>query len=180
MRENQKLKELVHINRVSHLVLPYKIYRVVFKNVRAITSVGVNFPSILHKKSYFFYFTHSFLQNTHISLSILHIYSIKYSFFYNFLLFSPLPLFSHKPNPKGPKPISLKTTLSLSLSRSLTDPNHHHTNHQILAPTKHSFITLFITSFIASSLQWVPKVDPPLLRLRRLIKASSSSRQSRC
>ena len=27
---------------------------------------------------YFFYFTHTFLQNTHISLSILHIYSIKY------------------------------------------------------------------------------------------------------
>ena len=28
---------------------------------------------------FFFYFIHSFLQNTHISLSILHIYSIKYS-----------------------------------------------------------------------------------------------------
>ena len=40
------------------------------------------------KKTIFFYFTHLFLQNTHVSLSILHIYSIKYSFFYNFLLFS--------------------------------------------------------------------------------------------
>ena len=128
------------------------------------------------KKSYFFYFIHSFLQNTHINLSILHIYSIKYSFFYKFLLFSPSPLFSHKPNPKGLKPISLKTTLSISL----TDPNHHHTNHQILAPTKHSFITLLITSFIASSLQWVSKVDPPLLQLRRLIGASSSSCQCSC
>ena len=28
----------------------------------------------------FFYFTHPLLQNTHINLSILHIYSIKYSF----------------------------------------------------------------------------------------------------
>ena len=33
------------------------------------------------KKIYFFYFTHSLLQNTHIGLFILHIYSIKYSFF---------------------------------------------------------------------------------------------------
>ena len=138
--------------------------KVEIQAVRAITSVGVNFPSILHKKGYFFYFTHSFLQNTHISLSILHIYLIKYSLFFHFLLFSP-----------SPKLISLKTTLSLSL----THLNHHHTNHQILAPTKHSFITLFITSSIASSLQWVPKVDPPLLRLRRLIEASSSSRRSR-
>ena len=28
----------------------------------------------------FFYFTHPLLQNTHVNLSILHIYSIKYSF----------------------------------------------------------------------------------------------------
>ena len=59
----------------------------------ATTSAHANFPSILHKKTTFFYFTHQFLQNTHISLSILHIYSIKYSFFYNFLLFPhSLPL----------------------------------------------------------------------------------------
>ena len=45
------------------------------------------------KKPYFFYFTHIFLQNTHISLFIPYIYSIKYSFFYNFLLFPhSLPL----------------------------------------------------------------------------------------
>ena len=136
--------------------------------LRATALVDANFPSILHNKSYFFYFTHTFLQNTNVSLSILHIYSIKYLFFYNFLLFSPSPLFSHRPNPKGSKPISLRTTLSL------TDPNHHHTNLKILAPTKHSFIT----SFIASLLQWVSKVDPPLLRLRRLIEPSSSSHRS--
>ena len=78
------------------------------------------FSFFFAQKSYFFYFTHSFLQNTHISLSILHIYSIKYSFFYNFLLFSLSPLFSHRPNLKGPKPISLRTTLSLSLSQTQT------------------------------------------------------------
>ena len=32
------------------------------------------------KTCFFFYFTHPLLQNTHISLFILHIYSIKYSF----------------------------------------------------------------------------------------------------
>ena len=51
------------------------------------------------KKNYFFYFRHSFLYNTYISLSILYIYLIKYLFFYNFLLFpySFTPL-SHIPN----------------------------------------------------------------------------------
>ena len=39
------------------------------------------------KKPTFFYFTLPLLQNTHISLSILHIYLIKYSFFLYFLLF---------------------------------------------------------------------------------------------
>ena len=115
------------------------------------------------QKNYFFYFTHSFLQYTHISLSILHIYSIKYSVF--FIFYYSLPHWN-------PSPLE-------QISLSLTDPNHHHINHQILALTKHPFITLFITSFIASSLQWVPKVDPPLLRLRRLIGSSFSSRRSR-
>ena len=63
---------------------------VMFSAIKSTTSVDANFPSILHIKNYFFYFTHPFLQNTHISLSILHIYSIKYSFFYHFLLSSNL------------------------------------------------------------------------------------------
>ena len=61
------------------------------------------------KKNYFFYFTKLFLQNTHVSLSILNINSIKYLFFYILLLLFPshsflepshlLPLsLSHKPN----------------------------------------------------------------------------------
>ena len=82
------------------------------------------FSFFFAQKSYFFYFTHSFLQDTYISLSILHIYSIKYSFFYNFLLFSLSLLFSHRPNPKGPKPISLRTT-TLSLSHRPKPPPPH-------------------------------------------------------
>ena len=54
---------------------------------RATASKGVKFLSILQTKHTFFYFTHPLLQNTHVSLSILNIYSIKYSFFYIFLLF---------------------------------------------------------------------------------------------
>ena len=78
--------------------------------VRATTLVCTNFLSILQKKkkkTYFFYFIHPLLQNTHISLSILHIYSIKYSFFLHFLLFPSLSsleqthklVFSIEPHP---------------------------------------------------------------------------------
>ena len=58
-----------------------------FITIRAFTSVLLNFLSILHEKTYSFYFTLSLLQNTHISLSILQDISIKYSLFSNFLLF---------------------------------------------------------------------------------------------
>ena len=40
--------------------------------VRASTSVDANLSYILHEKSYFFYFTYLFLQNIHISPSIIH------------------------------------------------------------------------------------------------------------
>ena len=57
--------------------------------------------------------TFSILQNIHISLSILHIYSIKYSLFYNFLLFtSSLPLSLTDPQPPS------------------SPPSHHHHHHQ--------------------------------------------------
>ena len=62
-------------------------------NLRATASVCANFLSILQEKTYFFYFTHLLLQNTHISLSILHIYSIKHSFFLHFFIIS-FPLLS--------------------------------------------------------------------------------------
>ena len=54
--------------------------------LRAITSVGAKFFPFCTSKTYFFYFTHSFLQNTHISLSILQDILIKYYFFSIFLL----------------------------------------------------------------------------------------------
>ena len=41
--------------------------------LRASTSMDVNLSSILHKKSYFFYFTHLFLQNIHINSSIINV-----------------------------------------------------------------------------------------------------------
>ena len=41
------------------------------KSLRASTLAHVNLSSISHGKSYFFYFTHLFLHNTHISLSII-------------------------------------------------------------------------------------------------------------
>ena len=94
----------------------YIIYIIcVFKSssiFRAFTSVLLNFLSILHEKTYFFYFIHPLLQNTHNSLSILHIYSIKYSLFYNFLLFTPsLP------------------------SLSQTHSHHHHHHHHLATIT---------------------------------------------
>ena len=56
--------------------------------LRAFTSAGGKDSVYFTQKTYFFYFTLSLLQNTHISLSILQDISIKYSFFINFLLFS--------------------------------------------------------------------------------------------
>ena len=63
------------------------------------------------KTTLFIYFTHSFLQNTHISLSILHIYLIEYSLFYFFLLLSLTASFSHRPKPR-PNTLSQTNTPS--------------------------------------------------------------------
>ena len=41
---------------------------------QALTSVGAKDSVYFTQKTYFFYFTLSFLQNTHISLSIIHIF----------------------------------------------------------------------------------------------------------
>ena len=84
------------------------------QRVRASTSVRLNFLSILHEKTYIFYFTYPLLQNIHISLSILHIYSIKYSFFYNFLLFPPS------------LPLSLTNPQSITTNDHSTPNQHHH------------------------------------------------------
>ena len=64
-------------------------------SIRAITSVGAKFFPFCTFKTYFFYFTHSFLQNTHISLSILHVYSNKI-----FISLPTQPLtHNHRPTP---------------------------------------------------------------------------------
>ena len=80
--------------------------------VRAIASVDANSPSSLHKKVTFsilytyFYKTskqqHQFIYSTHLFNKIF----ILLQFF---IIFSPSPLLSHRPNPK---PISLTTSLS--------------------------------------------------------------------
>ena len=77
------------------------------------------------RKNLLFYFIHPFLQNTHISLSILHIYSIKYSFF---LLFF----------------IIFFTSLSLTVYLSLTDQPPSPSNQpppSSTHPTKHHQLT---------------------------------------
>ena len=51
--------------------------------VRASTLVFAKFFPFYTSKTYFFYFIHLFLQNTHISLSIIHIYSNKIFNFFN-------------------------------------------------------------------------------------------------
>ena len=131
--------------------------------VRATTSVRANFLSILQGKTYFFYFTYSLLQNTHISLSILHIYSIKYSFFLHFLLFASLSSLElshkHNTNPKSPTP-------SHRLLRWATNPtqtqNHPHpttSHHQRSNRTNPSESLAFITSsFITASLAFITGV----------------------
>ena len=55
--------------------------------IRATTSVSEKDFVYVTQKIYIFYFTPSLLQNTHISLSILQDFSIKYSFYSIFLLF---------------------------------------------------------------------------------------------
>ena len=69
------------------------------------------------QKNYFLYFTHQFLRNTHISLSILHIYSIKYLIFYNFLLFPhSLPLSLTNPTlPKNTKILNARATVTMHI-----------------------------------------------------------------
>ena len=110
------------------------------------------------KKSYFFLLYTLIFTKHQRQFIILHIYLIKYSFFYNFLLFSPSPLFSHKPNPKGSKPISFRTTLSLSLSHRPKRPPHkpsnfsfdealvHHVIHHVVHHVVHHVIHRLVAS----------------------------------
>ena len=63
-------------------------------------------------KTHFFYFTHQFLQNTHLRLSILKFYSIKYHFFYTII---SLRLDTTHP-----------TTIIKQLASIINPLNHHH------------------------------------------------------
>ena len=91
------------------------IHFLYISSLRAIASMGLKFfIYFTQKKKYFFYFTKLFLQNTHVSLSILNINSIKYLFFYILLLLFPSHSF-----------LEPSHLLPLSLShRSNTTQNH--------------------------------------------------------
>ena len=100
--------------------------------------------SILYEKTYILYFKYPLLQNIHISLFIIHIYSVKYSLFYNFLLFTPSPSLSLT-NPQPPSPLSSKTNLQTSRSKLHQNPpdlhqkskkNQHQINQHRSAHTK--------------------------------------------
>ena len=80
-----------------------------------------NFYLFCKKKNLLPYFTHPFLQNTHISFSILHIYSIEYSLFYNFLLFPHYPSLSHTQHYPTINPHPPSTHLA-----TINEINHHH------------------------------------------------------
>ena len=101
----------------GHLPISHRSHLVLHRGLRATTSVHANFLSILQEKTYFFYFTHSLLQNTHISLSILHIYSIKYLFFLHFFI------------------ISFPLLLSGTLSQTQHKPKITHTHQPTHPPT---------------------------------------------
>ena len=129
------------------------------------------------QKNYFFYFTHSFLQNTHISLSILHIYSIKYSFFYHLLLFShSLPLSLSLLDPTTiiiTTPIGEQTQPSSSSSLDHSTPNHHHhpprsVNRPIQDPLKLSKPKTPLPHCFRAMETWVPtKLAVPVTRMVR-------------
>ena len=92
--------------------------------IRASAPVDAKFLSILQKKKkhVFFYFTHPLLQNTHISLSILYIYSIKYSFLNHLTQYLSL---SHRPNT-----IQNNQHLATINDQSTRHTHHHQPTHQ--------------------------------------------------
>ena len=103
-------------------------------------SIRLNFLSILYEKINFFLF-YTFIFTTYISLFILHIYSIKYSFFYYFLLFS-----SHS-----------SQALPISLSR--TNSHHQATNlhhHQLIRPYRPTYPKPHSTQKKAKSTKILP------------------------
>ena len=110
-RWQEKKKKNMYLKRSPRVAL---LLQVTFTFMHSIGLMWMQkFCKFAHLKPIFFYFIHSFLQNTYISLSILHIYLIKFSFFYNFFNY----FLTHC--------LSLSLSLSHCLSLSLR-PNHHH------------------------------------------------------
>ena len=118
------------------------------------------------KKPTFFYFTYPLLQNTHISLSILHIYLIKYSFFYIFYYFLPSPLW-HKlttsSSPSTPTPSQqpfnkIQPLIHWSSTTTITTTRHNH-NHNNFDP-----LALHVRSILRHLLRfqtdcWIGEAD---------------------
>ena len=116
--------------------------------MRATTLVSVKFPSILQKNKIkkhthtFFYFIHVLLQNTHISLSILNIYSIKYSFFYTIIsLTNPTQPIQPPSSSKQPPSSTHSTTIIKQLASIINPPKYPFnpaTTNEIQIPTQPS------------------------------------------
>ena len=86
------------------------------------------------KKTYIFYFTPSFLQNTHIKLSILHIYSIKYSY-------------SHFSLEPSHRPITTQATINDQSIPTIINPPSltHHQPTQPPSLTHHHQVSASVT-----------------------------------
>ena len=123
--------------------------------LRVTTSVRANFLSVLQEKTYFFYFTHSLLQNTHISLSILHIYLIKYSFFLHFLLFPSLSSLAQTHHlvfsvHTHTQPATLQQNLAID-SPIFHNNNHNNNDNNNDSPIFHNNDTITITTTLTHS-----------------------------
>ena len=139
-------------------------------------------------KNYFFYFTHQFLQNTHISLSILHIYSIKYSFFYNFLLFPhllPLSL-TYLTLPKNTKILNVRDTVIVHIYMVIVALVHlctvlHHWCGCFLGQNMHtSTLFLFYTILHLQLINYTSNPDDFWLRFQTFERRNPPTHTSVC
>ena len=104
-----------------------------------------SFCPFCKKKTCFFYFTHPLLQNTHISLFILHIYSIKYSFLTQYLAtINDQSSSNHQPSlhhqPTQP-PSSSQPHQPTDQNPKTTDQNHQNPLIKIIKPTNQNHHT---------------------------------------
>ena len=108
-----KLATIFYMNCLFPLALIY--------GIRETTSISVKFSFYFTLKAYFFYFTHPFLQNTHISLFILPSILFNNHFSLFLLIYLKLSLSTHE----TPIPDSSKTPLySNKLTKLLSIPTN--------------------------------------------------------